>query len=199
MWIENHLSTLTNQTKGTLYCLVGIIILIPDSLILRELSNIPNFTIIFLKYLIFTLTYIVVYIALEGKNVFTSFIKIGWLGLLAGIIWGISNLLITYSFLSTAVANALVINLANPMFSALFSWIILKENIPMRTIIASLISFGAIILIFYSQLGSTGSTSNTIGLICAMIASACMGLFFVILRLAAGKEGYVQYLISRLQ
>lgn len=187
--IENYLASLSNQTKGTFYSLLAIAILIPDSLVVRELSSVPDFAVIFLRYIIFASTYIVIYVVKEGKNFFHSFASIGWLGLLAGIVWGVSNLLITYSFMTTAIANALVINSANPMFSALFSWLILKETIPMRTILASVVSFGAIILIFYSQIGGTSSSTNTIGMICAMFASASMGLYFVILRMAAGTKG----------
>ncbi len=156
---------------------------------MRVLSNIPDFTVIFYRYMLFAAIYIVVYVAKEGKNAWKSFRRIGWIGAVAGIVWGISNFTITYAFQKTAIANALVINSANPMWSALFSWIVLKETIPLRTIITSLVAFGAIIIIFYGQLGSGNSGADSTGLVCALIASMSMGAYFVLLRLAGGPKG----------
>jgi drug/metabolite transporter (DMT)-like permease len=180
-------SKLSNQTRGTIYCVSAILILTPDSLCMRLLSNIPDFAVIFYRYILFASIYIVVYVAKEGKNTWNSFKSIGWIGALAGIVWGVSNFAITYAFQTTAIANALVINSANPMWSALFSWIVLKEKIPLRTLITSLVAFAAIVIIFYGQLGTGGG--GVVGLISALIASMFMGGYFVLLRLAAGPKG----------
>lgn len=182
-------SKLSNQTRGTIYCVSAILILTPDSLCMRVLSTIPDMAVMFYRYMLFAAIYIVVYVAKEGRNTWKSFASIGWIGAIAGIVWGISNFTITYAFQKTAIANALVINSANPMWSALFSWLVLKESIPLRTIITSLVAFAAIIIIFYGQLGSGSGGSDAAGLISALIASMSMGAYFVLLRLAAGPKG----------
>ena len=65
--------------------------------------------------------------------------EIGLIGVLAGIVWGIQNFLITYAFQKTAAANVLVIVAANPMFSAILSYFLLNEKAPVRTILASIV------------------------------------------------------------
>ena len=42
---------ISKQTKGTLFCVVGVLIISPDSLIVRELSHLPNYTVIFYKFI----------------------------------------------------------------------------------------------------------------------------------------------------
>eukprot|EP01038_Epipyxis_sp_PR26KG_P008812 gene8812-11899_t len=178
---------LSNQFKGTLYCLIGILVLTPDSLLVRHVSNIPDFTVMFYRFGIFTFTIAVVFIYKEKWNAFQKLKEIGYLGLLAGLVWGGSNFLITYAFQTTAIANVLVINASNPMFSALFSWLMLREHIPWRTIIAGLICFGAIILIFSGEIGKNGS--NLVGVVCALGAAISIGLYFTLLRIASQYDG----------
>ncbi len=178
------IKNMSNQTKGILCCLMGILILTPDPLCLRFLGPIDIATLIFYKYIIFLGTFLTVYLFIERTNAWNEFKAIGWIGFIAGIVWGISSISITYAFVKTAVANVVVINAANPMFSAIYSMIILSEKVPLRTIIASVVSFGAIVLIFYSQLGQGGSEDNTIGLIASLITANTQGLFFVLIRYA---------------
>ncbi len=176
---------LSNQTKGILCSLFGILILCPDTLCLRFLGEISANTMIFYKYLIFGCTFLFAYILKERHNVFIAFHTLGKVGFAAGVFFGIACLAITYAFINTAIANVVVINAANPIFSAFFSWIILKEGIPLRTAITAAVSFAAIILIFYEQLGSgSSSDANTFGLIASLVTAVTQGLFFVLIRWA---------------
>jgi drug/metabolite transporter (DMT)-like permease len=186
------LSHLSDQTRGSIYCIAAVLILTPDSLCVRILQEhgLPNFAVIFYRYVLYTSVMIVVHVAKEGKNSVKEFLSIGWMGALCGLVWGVSCLSITYAFQITAVANVLVINSANPIFSALFSRLILKEIIPWRTFIASIVAIIAILIIFSGQLGQQHSGSS-LGLFLSLIASSTMGLYFVLLRLTAGPNGYV--------
>ncbi len=139
---------LTNHTKGALCCLLGILVLRPDTVCLRFLGEIRDTTMIFYKYVMFSCTFLLVYLLKEGSQVLTAFKTLGKLGFAAGIVLGISGLAITYAFINTAIANVVVIIASNPLFSAFFSYIYLKEEIPTRTLLASIVSFLAIILIF---------------------------------------------------
>lgn len=87
---------------------------------------------------------------------------------------------------STVAANVLVILASNPIFSAIFSYLLLEEVMPLRTIITCIICFGAIILIFSSQLG--GSSNTIEGNMYALIASVTLGEYLVLIRLAEKYE-----------
>ncbi len=177
----------SNQTKGTIYCIVGVLVVTPDSLLVRKVSHLPNFTVQFYRHFLYAYTLGVYFLCQEGRQSWVKLKEIGKIGLFAGLIWGSSNLFVTLAFQKTAAANALVILASNPMFSAVFSYFLLKEIVPWRTIIAGLVCFGAIVLIFASELGN--SDGGFEGVIYALLASATMGLYFVLLRLACIYQG----------
>ena len=178
----------SNQLKGTLYCILGVLAITPDSLLVREASTLPDMQVILYKMLFLALCLLVTLLASEGPlGTVRVFQELGWIGWGAGFIWAISNFAINYAFIQTAVANVLVILAANPMFSAVASYFLLGETIPRRTVAAALVCFAAIIIIFYDQLGSGGG--DAIGLICALVASLTLGLYFVLIRYASVKTG----------
>lgn len=176
--------TLSTHAKGTLLTVFAVLVLTPDSLLVRKLSHLPNFVVMFYRYLVFTVV-LTLFLGLTSgpKGFLLKFKSIGKIGWFAGLIWGASNLLITYGFQTIAAATVLVIIASNPMFSALFSYLILKETVPWHTFAAGLVCFGAIVSIFYSQLSGDEST-NVAGLLSSLGAAATMGLYFVLLRLA---------------
>jgi drug/metabolite transporter (DMT)-like permease len=102
-------------------------------------------------------------------------------------VWTIVNFSINYALQTTSTASSLVILASNPMFSAIFSYFILRETIPLRTILTSLVCFASIVIIFYGQLG--GNQGNVIGLIFALISAIAFGLYFVLIRYASVVKG----------
>lgn len=180
------LSSLSDQTRGTLYCIVGVLAVTPNALMVRKVNHMPIFAVQFYGYLIFSVTVSIIFIIQEGFACYRKFIDIGWLGWLAGLVFGAQIMLITLGFQKTAAATALVILASNPMFSAVFSFFILKETVPVRTIIASLVCFGSIVLIFASEIGEGGGVE---GIIYSLLASILIAVYFVLLRLATMYDG----------
>lgn len=175
---------LSTHAKGTLICLLAILILTPDSLLIRKLSNVPNFAVLFYRYLIFSISLLVFMLCTCGlQETIAKFRRIGYLGLFAGIVWGFGNIFITYGLQTIAAADVLVINASNPMFSAVFSYFVLKELIPWYTILAAVACFAAIAGMFYTQLSGGSDDRTVIGFLCSLGAAISMGLYFVLLRL----------------
>lgn len=170
----------SNQVKGTICCLVGVLVVSPDGLLVREVSMLPALQVIFYKYLFLGLVLSVALVASEGKRSIEIFSKLGWLGWGTGLLWGFSNFAINYAYENTNVASVLVINASNPIFSALGSYLLLKEKMKIRTIIATIVCFIAIIVIFLGQSG--GGENNALGLISALLASISIGFYLVLLR-----------------
>lgn len=186
------LPTLSTHAKGTLITIFAVLALTPDSLLLRKLSHLPNFVVMFYRYLVFT-SVLTLFLGITNgpRGFIEKFRNIGIIGWIAGLLWGTSNLLITFGVQTTAVATVLVILASNPMFAALFSYLVLKETVPWYTIVAGLVCFGAIVSIFYSEL-SGGQDTSVAGLLSALGAAVTMGLYFVLLRLADHySTGYV--------
>lgn len=181
----------SRQVLGGIICVVGTLFLCPDGLMVRlvseELEENPHniFIIIFWKYFIFACTCLVLFVGMERQNSWQKMKSIGYIGALSGLVWGASNIMINYAFESTAIANVLVINAANPMFSAFFSRIFLKERIEWRTICAGLVAFACIIFIFYSQIGN----GDVAGSFTALGSGVSFALYFVLLRIAEKVNG----------
>jgi drug/metabolite transporter (DMT)-like permease len=181
----------SNQVKGTILCVTAVFILTPDALLVREVSHLPDLQVIFLKYLFFGLFLTVSLLASQGFNAVLNLVKnFGWIGWSAGIIWAISNFTVNVAFQKTAVANVLVIVAANPMFSAVASYFVLKETIRLRTAIAALVCFSAIIIIFSGDLGkNSNSSTDAIGLMNALVASVTLGFYLVLVRYSGIVKG----------
>jgi drug/metabolite transporter (DMT)-like permease len=71
---------------------------------------------------------IVFLVILRGRRAWETFRNIGFIGVLAGVIWGFSNMLFVSAVQSTAVANVLVILASNPMFASIFSYAMFREK-----------------------------------------------------------------------
>lgn len=102
-------------------------------------------------------------------------------------------MLFTSAIQLTAVANVLVILASNPMWTVILSYFALGEEIKLRTVVCCLVCFGAIVLIFVSDLQASQdqklSSDSLLGNILALFASFTLGGYFVLLRVASKFEG----------
>jgi drug/metabolite transporter (DMT)-like permease len=169
---------LSDRVKGTLFAIFGVLALTPDSLLLRKVNGVPDFTVTFYRYAIFGVASLVGISVTSRGDIVGKFKGLGRWGVLAGLTLGITNLFITLAFQQTAAANVLVIQASNPIISALLSRLLLGEVLPLRTMICAVVSMGAIVLIFAGDSGSGGSN----GLFFAMVSATSFGTYFVILR-----------------
>lgn len=180
--MRNIFNSSSRHAQGLAIAFTAVLILSVDTILIRKLGNVPNFVVIFYKYFLFSIPLLLYLLSSSGINgTIEKFKSVGPYGWLAGFIWGTGNLLITYGFQISDVATVLVIVASNPMFAALFSYILLREPVPWYTTLAGFVCFGAIVLIFYSEL--TGSSDpNVGGLLAALGCSVATGLYFVLLR-----------------
>lgn len=111
--------------------------------------------------------------------------------MLCGVIFGTSNIFFTTAVQYTAAANVLVILAVNPLFSALFSWILVGDVIKVRTAVTILVGLGAISLIFYDEISGGSSTRSILGNVFACCTCVLMGLFFAVVKYANTTQRYV--------
>ena len=106
--------------------------------------------------------------------------------MLAGLLWGVSNFFFTIAVQNTAAANVLVINASNTVFSSIFAYFLLGEPIPLRTAATILVCFGAIVLVFSSELG--GGIDGLGGNLYALAAAVLLGLYLPLCRYKSVKS-----------
>lgn len=174
---------ISKQLIGSVICIAGVLILTPDTLLIRLVQDVPNYTVQFVKFAIFAIALFIPYVLYHGNESYMKFVELGKLGFLAGLIWGISNVFFINAVQQTYVGNVLVILASAPMFAALFSYIIQRHILPLRTGITCVVAFGVVAMVFLSD-GTTTSNDTTIivGNILALLASITMGLYYSILQ-----------------
>ena len=186
---------ISDTGTGTVVCLVGVLTLTPDTLLIRAMGDFHPPTLLFYRYGLHAMSILCYVFFQNGKETLTTLMDMGWIGILCGLIFGTSNIFFTTAVQYTAAGNVLVILAVNPLFAALFSWLLLGDVINLRTMITMLIGLGAISLIFYDEIAS-GSTSRSVwGNVFACCTCVLMGLFFAIVRYADVKKRYVTSVI----
>jgi drug/metabolite transporter (DMT)-like permease len=168
---------LTNHSKGLLITACGILILSPDTLLVRLIGS-DLWTLLFWRCLL-TSIMMTVFLSLRyRRRILHSFSAIGKTGLLSAATVTIGSLLFVASITQTSAANALIILAATPVISSLLSWLFLREKINKQTKMAILACFGGILLIFSGSLQS----GLLLGDLLALAATAMWGANLVIVR-----------------
>ena len=171
------------RNKGLLLSLIGVIIISPDSLLIR-LANIDDLSLIFYRSALPIITILIFLIYNYQKSFIKSFFLIGLPGVIYAVLYAITHICFVYSIQNTAVANTLVLIASAPIFAALFSIFILKEIPSFFTWIVIFIALLAMIIIGIGSFTSTGLYGD----IMALIVAAGMGFSMVLVRLFKNKD-----------
>ena len=165
------------RNKGLILSLIGVLILSPDSLLIR-LVNLDDFSLIFYRSALPVITIFLFLLYIYKFKIFNSFFVIGKIGILYAILYAITHVCFVYSIQNTSVANTLVLIAAAPIFAAIFSVFILKE-IPnyFTWIIIFIALIGMIIIGWGSYI-----TSGIFGDLMALIVALGMGFSMVLVR-----------------
>ncbi len=171
------------RNKGLLLSLVGVLILSPDSLLIR-LSGLNDFSLIFYRSSIPTISIFIFLLYYYKFNILNSFISIGSIGIFYALLYAITHICFVYSIQNTSVANTLVLIAAAPIFAAIFSTFILKEVPNFFTWIVIIIAILGMIIIGWGSFTSTG----IFGDLMALIVAIGMGISMVIVRYYKNKD-----------
>lgn len=147
--------------------LLGVFILSPDGLIIRILG-LDNATLLFYRGVFSAIAIFILLLLYYRKRFFSVVLGIGWVGILNGFMFAVTNITFINSIQLTSVANTILILSSAPVFAAILSLIILKENQKPLTWLIIAISFIAIFIIGFGTYGSGGFLGDIIALGCAV-------------------------------
>ena len=125
----------SNQKKGMILALTGIIFITPDSLFIR-LANINSWNLIFYRGFIPFLVVFIGLIFIYKKKLFKELINNSWHGVAYAAVFTMTNIVFVISIENTNVANTLIMIALAPMLSAIISFIFLNENPDQKTWVA---------------------------------------------------------------
>ena len=144
---------LSSHAIGLLLTTLGVLVLSPDSLLIRLVET-DAWTLVFWRGFLMGLAIVVgTAVWLRGGAV-AQFRSIGRAGLVVAVLFALQLNLFTVSITQTSVANTLVIFATTPLFAAMLSWIFLGEPVPLRMWLAVTASLGAILYIFFGSIGT---------------------------------------------
>ncbi len=161
------MSNLTDQQKGSLLAFIAVIFITPDSLFIR-LSNVDTWGLVFYRGIIPFFTVFFGMLIIYKLNFFKILLSSGYHGLIYVGTFSITNITFVVSIQNTNVANTLVMIATAPMLSAILGAIFLKEPPDKKTWISIIITFIAIIYIFFDSLKLGNFYGDILGFITAI-------------------------------
>ena len=177
------MKNLTDQQKGSLLAFVAVMFITPDSLFIR-LSSIETWSLVFYRGIIPFMTVLLGMLIIYKLNFFKILFTSGYHGIFYVITFSVTNITFVVSIQNTNVANTLVMIATAPMLSAILGAIFLKEPPDKKTWISIIITFLAIIYIFYDSL----KLGNFYGDILGFITAIGLAVGAVIIRSAKNKN-----------
>jgi len=160
-------NNLSDQQKGSLLAFVAVIFITPDSLFIR-LSNIDTWGLVFYRGIIPFFTVFLGMLLIYKLNFFKILFTSGYHGLIYVATFSITNITFVVSIQNTNVANTLVMIATAPMLSAILGAIFLKEPPDKKTWFSIVITFLAIIYIFFDSLKLGNFYGDILGFVTAI-------------------------------
>ena len=161
------MKNLTNQQKGSLMAFVAVMFITPDSLFIR-LSNVETWGLVFYRGIIPFFTVFLGMLIIYKLNFFKILLNSGYHGLIYIGTFSITNITFVVSIQNTNVANTLVMIATAPMLSAILGAYFLKEPPDKKTWVSIIITFFAIIYIFFDSLKIGNFYGDILGFITAL-------------------------------
>ena len=173
---------MTTHLKGLLMTVFAVIILSPDSVLIRLVEEaspeVDSWTVLFWRGLLYAIgVSTLVFLKYRSKTI-KEFKNIGKGGLLIGFFSGISTGTFVFAIVYTSIANALVIISTGPIMIAIVSWFLLKEK-------SSLITWASMIIVFigiYIVMSGNFGGDKLAGDLFALATAVMMGFTFTLTR-----------------
>ncbi len=161
------MKNLSDQQKGSLMAFVAVMFITPDSLFIR-LSNVETWGLVFYRGIIPFFVVFFGMLLIYKLNFFKILLNSGYHGLIYIITFSFTNITFVVSIQNTNVANTLVMIATAPMISAILGAIILKEPPDKKTWVSIIITFLAIIYIFFDSLKLGNFYGDVLGFVTAL-------------------------------
>jgi len=177
------MKNLTDQQKGSLMAFIAVMFITPDSLFIR-LSNVDTWGLVFYRGIIPFFTVFLGMLIIYKLSFFKTLFNSGYHGLIYVGTFSLTNITFVVSIQNTNVANTLVMIATAPMLSAILGAIFLKEPPDKKTWISIIVTFLAVIYIFFDSL----KLGNFFGDILGFVTAVGLAVGAVIIRSAKSKN-----------
>ena len=170
---------MNDHSKGLLITLIGVVFVVPDSIMVRLISSDPMVTAFWrsLTAGIFVAIFVLLTMRDEVMKTITQMGRAGWMYC---VLIGTTSPSFVLAVQNTSVANVVLIFASMPVFSALLSFLILSERPSRQLLLTSSFVFAGLAII---GLGSSGGAdANWIGDLWAVYIVIAFSLALTLLR-----------------
>ena len=168
---------LSDHARGYLITLAGVLVVTPDSLLIR-LAALEPFTLTAWRGAIGGATVLALSIYWYRGEFIPRLRGLGRWGLVVASLNGISTLLFVNSLERTSAANVLIFFATMPLIAATMAWVLYRERVLPVTWAAILVTLGGVAIVVSGSLGS----GNLFGDMLALVNSFTLAAFFVLVR-----------------
>jgi drug/metabolite transporter (DMT)-like permease len=164
--------------RAILFMIVAATCWSSGGLLVRQLSIVDPWEIVYWRSLFMTLFVAGVLAALHRRATLRAVVAAGMPGLLAGVFLAGTFFFFIGSLTRTTVANTNILMSVSPFLAALAARAILKEPVPLRTWAAMLAAFAGIVVMF----AQTADAGRLTGNLLALGVSCCFAAQLTVLR-----------------
>ncbi len=165
-------TSLEDRRKGLVLGLAGVVVLSPESLLIRLVAA-DRWTIVFWRGLL--LAFGLLGVSLIGS--FAGVLRMGKAGLLVAVLFGAQAVLFVTSITTTTVANTLVALSAAPLFAAIYERVLFRNPLSRRMWLIIAMAMVGILVMFGGTIGGGRLSGNLAGLGAAAGYGGCSSSF----------------------
>ncbi|MGE4571110.1 MAG: DMT family transporter [Gammaproteobacteria bacterium] len=169
---------MSDHLKGILITVLAVVILSPDSVLIRMADANDGWTLVFWRGFSYAIGVGFILLIMHGSKTPAMCRNIGKGGLWIGLLSGVCTATFVFAIQHTSIANTLVIISTAPVMIAIVSWIMLKEKVSLVTIASMVLVFIGIYIVMSGNFGG----SSLKGDLFALLTSMLMGVTFTLIR-----------------
>ena len=169
---------MSERARGLAITTLAMLVITPDVLLIRLIDTDP-WTLAFWRGLLSAAGLVIGLVAIYRRRALEVMLAPGIPGLVIGTLFGIGTVAFVWAITHTSAASTLLIIATGSMFGAVFSWLLMRERLPVYTIVA-MVGTSAGLLIIVS--GKAGTGSSLEGDLSALVVAVLSGLTFALIR-----------------
>ncbi len=169
---------MSERARGLAITTLAMLVITPDVLLIRLVDTDP-WTLAFWRGLLSAAGLVIGLIAIYRRRALKVMLAPGVPGLVIGTLFGIGTIAFVWAITHTSAASTLLIIATGSMFGAAFSWLLMRERLPVYTIVAMTGTFAGLLIIVS---GEAGTSSSLEGDLSALVVAALSGLTFALIR-----------------
>jgi len=168
---------LSDHAKGYLITLTGVVILTPDTLLIR-LAAVEPFTLAVTRGVMGGLMVLMISALWYRRSFMAQLRGIGFWALVVAVLQGVGLVLFVVALDYTSAANVLVVFATTPLIAAAMAWGFFGERIPLVILAAILVSLVGLVIVASGSLGA----GHLFGDILALLDAVSLAAYYVVIR-----------------